>query len=246
MLLLKIFASVFCIVGLSLNQLTGNEKGLVITPLTENMYVFTTYKDYKGTPYPSNGVYVVTEQGVLMIDTPWDTAQFQPLLDSIKARHNKEVRMVISTHFHDDRTAGLNYYRSKGMQTYTTVKTDSLSKEEGAPRAQFLIKGDTLMKLGNLDFEIYYPGEGHAPDNIVVWFPSQKVLYGGCFIKSTETNSIGNLSHANVRQWPESLKKTRNRFRDPRFIIPGHEGWKNANALDHTLQILQNYKPVKS
>jgi metallo-beta-lactamase class B len=245
MVLLKIFSSIFFIVGLGSIQSTGNSKGLVITSLTENMYVFTTYKDYQGTPYPSNGFYVVTEQGVLMIDTPWDTAQFQPLLDSIKTRHNKEVRMVISTHFHDDRTAGLNYYRSKGILTYTTVKTDSISKEVGAPRAEFLIKGDTLMKIGNLNFEIYYPGEGHAPDNIVVWFPSQKVLYGGCFIKSTETNSIGNLSHANVLQWPESLKKTMKRFKEPKFIIPGHEGWNGGNALEHTFKILMNYNQGK-
>jgi glyoxylase-like metal-dependent hydrolase (beta-lactamase superfamily II) len=245
-MLLKIFSSIFFILGLSSIQSDGNSKGLVITPLTENMYVFTTYKDYQGTPFPSNGFYVVTEQGVLMIDTPWDTAQFQPLLDSIKARHNKAVRMVVSTHFHDDRTAGLNYYRSKGIRTYTTLKTDSLSKEVGAPRAEFLIKSDTLMKIGNYNFEIYYPGEGHAPDNIVVWFPDQKVLYGGCFIKSTETNSIGNLSHANVREWPESLKKTMNRFKEPKFIIPGHEGWNGRNALEHTLKILRDYKPVKS
>lgn len=245
-MLLKIFSSIFFILGLSSIQSDGNSKRLVITPLTENMYVFTTYKDYQGTPFPSNGFYVVTEQGVLMIDTPWDTTQFQPLLDSIKARHNKEVTMVVSTHFHDDRTAGLNYYRSKGIQTYTTLKTDILSMEVGAPRAEFLIKSDTLMKIGNYNFEIYYPGEGHAPDNIVVWFPDQKVLYGGCFIKSTETNSIGNLSHANVREWPESLKKTMNRFKEPKFIIPGHEGWNGRNALEHTLKILRDYKPVKS
>lgn len=246
MLLLKIFSSIFLIVGLGSIQSTQNSKGLSITPLTKNMYVFTTYKDYQGTPFPSNGLYVVTDSGVLIIDTPWDTAQFQPLLDSIKARHNKEVRMVVSTHFHDDRTAGLNYYRSKGIQTYTTLKTDSISKQVGAPKAEFLIKGDTLMRLGNLNFEIYYPGEGHAPDNIVVWFPGQKVLYGGCFIKSTETNSIGNLSHANIQMWPESLKKTRNRFKEPKFIIPGHEGWNGGNALEHTLRILRDYKPGKS
>lgn len=246
MLLLKIFSSIFFIIGLGSIQSTQNSKGISITPLIKNMYVFTTYKNYQGTPYPSNGLYVVTDSGVLLIDTPWDTAQFQPLLDSIKVRHNKEVRIVVSTHFHDDRTAGLNYYRSKGIQTYTTLKTDSISKEVGAPRAEFLLNGDTLMKLGNLDFEVYYPGEGHAPDNIVVWFPAQKVLYGGCFVKSTETNSIGNLSHANVRQWPESLKKTRNRFKEPKFIIPGHEGWNGGNALEHTLRILREYKPAKS
>lgn len=137
MLLLKIFSSIFFIIGLGSIQSTQNSKGISITPLTKNMYVFTTYKNYQGTPYPSNGLYVVTDSGVLVIDTPWDTAQFQPLLDSIKVRHNKEVRIVVSTHFHDDRTAGLNYYRSKGIQTYTTLKTDSISKKLVHPGLNF-------------------------------------------------------------------------------------------------------------
>lgn len=33
-----------------------------------------------------------------MFDTPWDTTQFQPLLDSIKFKHNMNVLMCIATH----------------------------------------------------------------------------------------------------------------------------------------------------
>ncbi|MFX5718714.1 MBL fold metallo-hydrolase, partial [Acinetobacter baumannii] len=75
---------------------------------------------YKGEKVPANGLYAVTPKGVILIDCPWDTTQFQPLLDSIRAKHDKRVVACIATHSHADRTAGLTYYRAKGIRTYTT------------------------------------------------------------------------------------------------------------------------------
>jgi metallo-beta-lactamase class B len=94
------------------NDISGQDKdsSLKITPLTGEFYVFTTFDSYKGNLVPANGMYLVTSDGVMMFDTPWDTTQFQPLLDSIKSRHHKNVVLCIATHFHEDRTGGLQYY----------------------------------------------------------------------------------------------------------------------------------------
>lgn len=104
-----------------------NQK-LKISHLTGNFYIYTTYSMYEGSPVPANGMYLVTDKGVVLFDTPWDTTQFQPLLDSIKIKHGKNVELCIATHWHSDRTEGLEYYRQKGIKTYTTTLTDSLSK----------------------------------------------------------------------------------------------------------------------
>ncbi len=142
----------------------GKQK-LEITHLTGDFYVYTTYNSYKGNLIPANGMYVVTENGVVLFDTPWDTTQFQPLLDSIKFRHNKSVVMCLATHFHEDRTAGLEYYRERGIKTYTTTLTDSLCKERGEKRAEYLMDKDTVFKVGQYVFETYYGGQGHTPCN---------------------------------------------------------------------------------
>ena len=63
---------------------------LKISHLTGNYYIYTTYNTYEGYQVPANGMYVVTNKGVVMFDTPWDTTQFQPLLDSIQLKHNKK------------------------------------------------------------------------------------------------------------------------------------------------------------
>jgi metallo-beta-lactamase class B len=212
---------------------------LKISHLTGDFYVYTTYNDYKGTPYPANGLYVVTNAGVVMIDCPWDSTQNQPLLDSIKAKHHKEVVMVIATHSHEDRTGGLDFLRSKGVKTYTSKKTDDISKITGQQRAEFLITKDTLFTIGQHQFQTYYGGEGHTPDNIVIWFEDAKVLYGGCLVKSTEAYHLGNLADANVAAWTATIKNIQQKFGPPQYVIPGHESWKSKRALQHTLRLIK-------
>jgi len=109
---------------------------LQIAHLTGDFYVYTTYNTYKGNLVPANGMYVVTENGIIMFDTPWDTTQFQPLLDSLQMRYHKDVVMCIATHSHEDRTAGLEFLKQKGVKTFTTEQTDKISKTQGRKRAQ--------------------------------------------------------------------------------------------------------------
>ena len=109
-------------------QSINNE--LKITPLTGDFYIYNTYKLIGTTKQEANGMYLVTDKGVVLFDSPWDTCPFQPLLDSIEARHHKKVIMCIATHSHEDRTSGLDYYRQKGIKTYTSKQTDQISKEK--------------------------------------------------------------------------------------------------------------------
>lgn len=234
------------LIFISSSAIAQNKK-LTITRLTKDFYIYTTWGDAgNGNMFPANSMYLVTEKGVVLFDTPWDTTQFQPLLDSIMAKHRKKVIMCLSTHFHEDRTAGLNYYRQKGIKTYTTKQTDDLSKQHHKPRAESLIYRDTTFHMGQYTFETYYPGKGHSPDNIVIWFPKEQVLYGGCFIKSTETNSVGNLSDANIDEWIKSAEKVQAKFKAPKYIIPGHQDWHSRQSLAHTLTILKKYKEENS
>jgi hypothetical protein len=70
---------------------TGNAK-LKISRLTGDFYIYTTYNDYQGYKMPAHGMYLVTDDGVAMFDTPWDTTQFQPLLaEEIQNKMSYEV-----------------------------------------------------------------------------------------------------------------------------------------------------------
>jgi metallo-beta-lactamase class B len=215
------------------------ESKLEIHHLTGDFYIYKTFSLYKGNRIPANGLYLVTNNGVVMIDSPWDTTQFQPLLDTIKVRHNRNVVMCIATHFHEDRTAGLEYYSKLGIKTYTTRQTDELSKARGMSRAEFLIQKDTTFKIGEYSFETFYPGAGHAPDNIVIWFGSDNVLYGGCLVKSVDDKNLGNLGDASVSDYATTIRNVQRKCPNPKYVIPGHNDWRSIGSLQHTLKMAE-------
>lgn len=212
---------------------------LAITHLTGDFYVYTTYKPVGGKPYPSNSMYVVTKKGIVLIDTPWDTTQFQPLLDSIEARHHQKAVLCIATHYHDDRTGGLDHFSKKGIATWSSQYTKQLCITNNEKQAAHTFTNDTTFTIGGHTFQTFYPGEGHTKDNIVIWFKKEKVLYGGCFVKSTQSKGLGNIADANVTAWPQSVQKLMSFCKNPLYVIPGHMSWEDHSSLSHTLQLLQ-------
>jgi metallo-beta-lactamase class B len=230
---------------LSANSFGQTGSKLEISHLTGNFYIYTTYNFYKGNKIPANGMYLLTGKGAVIFDSPWDTTQFQPLLDSIQSRHHQKVIMCIATHFHEDRTGGLEYYRQQGIKTYTTRQTDELSKKRGMKRAEFLIDSDTLFTFGQYSFQTYYPGHGHAPDNIVIWFEQEKILYGGCLIKSVEDETLGNLGDASIADYATTIKNVRAKCRKPKYIITGHNDWTSTRSLIHTLKMAEKLRQDK-
>ena len=215
---------------------------LKISHLTGDYYVYTTYNTYKGKSTPANGLYLVTDIGAVVIDSPWDTTQFQPLLDSIEMKHHKKVVLCIATHSHEDRTAGLEFLRQKGAKTYTSKQTYDICTKSGAKRSEYYFTKDTTFNMGNYSFQTFYGGEGHTADNLVIWFGKEKILYGGCLIKSTGAADLGYLKEANLKAWPATLNNIQKKFPNPRFVIPGHQDWTNAKSIEHTLGLLEKNK----
>ena len=212
---------------------------LEVHPLTGDFYVFTTYKMLDGEPFSSNGLYLVTASGIVMIDTPWDVEQTIPLLEQLEKKHGKKVVMCLVTHFHDDRTAGLDILNSRQIMTYSSKQTGQLCRTRKEKEAAFQFDGDTSFTLAGVTLEVYYPGPGHSQDNLVIWFPQARVLYGGCLVKSGTAVGLGNVADADLGQWPVSIQKVIDRFPQPAFVIPGHGNWSDGQGLQRTLQLLR-------
>ena len=237
-----IISFLICFFYLAKLSAQTNNDILKISHLKGDFYIFETYNYYKGSRIGANAMYLVTDSGVVMFDTPWDSTQFQPLLDSINAKHNKNVVLCFSTHFHEDRTGGLEYYRQKNIKTYTTFFTDSMSKIKGMKRAEFLIKKDTVFTVANYSFQTIYPGKGHAPDNIVIWFEKEKILYGGCLIKSVDDKTLGNLSDASITDYAATIKNVQQKCKGFKYIITGHNDYTSKKSLKHTLKMAEKLK----
>jgi metallo-beta-lactamase class B len=110
-----------------------------------------------------------------------------------------------------------------------------------APDRLFDIKEGLKLNAADEIVEVYFPGESHSMDNVVVYFHNRKILFGGCMVKSLKSKSPGFTDDANMKEWPKSVEKVLKRFKDARVVIPGHGNWGNTELLTHTIELLVNY-----
>ncbi|UKT64988.1 PEDO-3 family subclass B1 metallo-beta-lactamase [Pedobacter mucosus] len=217
----------------------GQNPKLKIKHLKGELYIYTSYSKYKGVLTDANAMYLVTDRGVVVIDAPWDSTQFQPFLDTIATRHHQKVVLAIATHSHSDRAGGLRFFKSKGIQTYASKMTNEILAASKKPQAEFTFTADTTFTVGQYKIDTYYAGEGHTKDNLVIWFPKDKVLFGGCLVKSTEAKDLGNISEANLTQWPRSIQRLKYKYPISSSVITGHQAWGNRESLEYTQKLIK-------
>lgn len=79
-------------------------------------------------------------------------------------------------------------------------------------------------------------GEGHTADNIIAYFPDEKVLFGGCLVKGAKAGR-GNLNDANVAEWSKTVLKVKTKYPEAEVIIPGHGKARGQELLDYTIEM---------
>lgn len=238
-----VFAFLFA--GLAHAQSPSKPK-LTVTPLTSRVFVHTTYGEYQKKFIPANGLIINTGDGVVLVDTGWDTKEntdnTRQLLQWVADSLGQPVRLCVVTHAHDDRVGGIGELRKAGIRVVSTPLTAQKSVKQGYETPEGILPNDTTFSIGNVPIRCYFPGEGHTSDNIVVWLPNQQILHGGCFVKSVAAFGMGNLADANLSEWATSVRRVMAQFGKARIVIPGHEEWGDTEALEHTLRLLEKHR----
>lgn len=224
----------------SISHQAADAKPLNIQLIDTNVYMHTSYKKIQGYGLvDSNGLIVIENNLAYIIDTPWSEQDTQILLNWAKVQGVK-VKASLSTHWHSDRTQGIKLLNRLGIPTYSSQMTADFLKKNNKPLPSNTFSGENFTLRENL-IEAYYPGPGHAKDNIVVWLPKQKVLFGGCLVRALDWHSLGNLSDANVSQWAQSVANVITKYPKAKQVIPGHGNVADASILKHTINIVEKH-----
>jgi metallo-beta-lactamase class B len=218
----------------------GDLNYVELQKVKDNIWVHTTYSNYKGTRTPSNGVVAVTSKGLILVDTPWNNSQMKELIELTKRVFKKDIDLAIITHAHEDRIGGIDELIKNNIEVRCTKMTADEAEKEGYTRPKVEIEPEAEIVLGDMSVHLFYPGEGHTSDNITVWFPQDKILFCGCLIKSMDSKEIGNVEDGNVQEWPVSINKLLKRYADAKIVIPGHGIWGGLELINHTLDLLKN------
>ena len=207
--------------------------------IKDNIWVHTTYADYNGNRTPSNGLLIETKKGIVLIDTPWNNAQTKELIKLTGSELDKAIFLAVITHAHEDRIGGIDALLENSIDVRSTELTAELAEKYGYKRPDPSLTTDAFIKIEDVSIEVFYPGEGHTKDNIVVWLPEYKVLFGGCLVKELDSEGLGNTADANLEQWAISINKLLKKYSDAEVVIPGHGNWGGIELLEHTLELLK-------
>lgn len=252
--LLLIFISLVCALGAP--QAAGQEiapgfavpgmqkisPDVYVEKLAPNLWVYTEIgKLGDGSPYPANGTLLIAGDHSVLIDTGWTAEQAETLVAFARERLKKPVKKAIVTHWHADRAGGVAVMQKYKIETIALDLTARILAQQSRPVPDHLLTRAQLPYTDPDGFEIYYPGEGHTPDNIVVYFPRQKVLDGGCFLKSANSDNLGFVGDANLKAWPQSLEDLARRYPEAKIVIPGH-GSIAGDAIGVTRKLLAEDK----
>jgi len=83
-------------------------------------------------------------------------------------------------------------------------------------------------------------GTAHTTDNVDAWLPKQRILFGGCLVKSLDAQSLGNTSDGDLTAFPATLKKLKKAYQNAKIVVPGHGDWGGTKLIDHTLKLCKN------
>ncbi|MBE0551118.1 MAG: subclass B1 metallo-beta-lactamase [Ignavibacterium sp.] len=212
---------------------------LIITQIAENSFVHTSFKqtnDFGNVP--CNGLIVRNGKEAIVFDTPTNDKTSEELIKWIKETLNCQINAIIPTHFHDDCLGGLKAFDDNNIPSYANYKTIELTKENSFITPKNGFRDSLVLKVGDENIIAKFFGEGHTKDNVVGYFPSENILFGGCLIKELDA-SKGYLGDANITAWSGTVEKIKKEFPKVKTVVPGHGEYGNNKLLDYTINLFR-------
>ncbi len=203
----------------------------------------------------SNAAFVVTSEGVVVVDALGSPALAQALVATIARITPQPVRHVIVTHYHADHIYGLQVFKALGAtitahragQAYlhsdTAAQRLLSSRQELAPwvdedtrlvAADRWIDTTTTFTLGGVQFVLQPAGPAHTPEDLVVLLPQLQLLVAGDLVFRGRIPFVG---HADSGRWITALQRLL--ALGTRTIVPGHGPVSESAQAD--LQLTLDY-----
>ncbi len=214
-------------------------KNLILTQISENSFVHTSFLQTQSFGnVPCNGLIVSNDKETIIFDTPTNDTSSEELIEWIYKTLHSKINALIPTHFHDDCLGGLQTFHNHNIPSYAYSKTIERAIENNLAIPQNGFNDSLILKVGNEKIIAKYFGEGHTKDNIVGYFPSENIMFGGCLIKELEATK-GYLGDANVSDWSNTVEKVKTEYPDVKTIVPGHGKCGDKTLLDYTIELFK-------
>lgn len=212
-----------------------------------------------GTPanrnFISNAGFVVTPAGVVVIDALGSPQLARELLDAIARVTPQPVTHVVITHYHADHIYGLQEFRKRGAKIVAQrgaleyIHSDTAASRLQASRAELApwidaqtqlvvpdqwVDGAGELVVGGTRLVLQPVGPAHTPEDLVVFLPSERVLFAGDLVFRGRVPFVG---QADSRRWIAALDTLLKM--DAKVVVPGHGALSTTAVAD--LELTRDY-----
>jgi cyclase len=179
----------------------------------------------------ANSTFLVTTEGILVVDTGLNEHEGRKLLAEIRKISALPVRYIVNTHYHPDHRGG-NSIVGPGATVISTMFT--LKREPGrlaaysAARDKIAFSNRMTLYLGGNTIEIYFPGPAHTLGDAVVYFPQQRAIATGDLFLN---GSCPAMDDGDLENWITALDSILKLPVDA--VVPGHFELATKEQLGH-------------
>lgn len=193
----------------------------------------------KGAEGRPNAGFVVTKKGIVAVGGLASPAQARAVIRSIRTKSKAPIRYLVLYAHHPDMMFGAIEFRKAGAKIVAHPDTRVLAAEGGpdqmladwdrvvglqellgfeyANNPDRAVSASDTLRLGGKTIAIFHPGSAHSPGDLVIWLPSEGVLFAGdILMEDGGTMVVDGNSSVLLRTltFIDSLA--------PRVIVPGH------------------------
>ncbi len=192
---------------------------------------------YANSGHNNNLSFVVTDNGVLVVNAGDNYQLAKALHEEIKKITDQPVRYVVLENGQGHAMLGSNYWKEQGavviahedakheieaqsFELLRVMKERALDKAAGTevvlPDETFTDK--RVIEMGNETIELLYLGPAHSPGDIIVWLPCRKVVISGDM--AFHQRMLPLFEHTDTAAWIETWDAFE--ALGAQFVIPGH------------------------
>ncbi|MBZ5492162.1 MAG: MBL fold metallo-hydrolase [Acidobacteriia bacterium] len=181
----------------------------------------------------ANSTFLVSEQGILVVDTGLNAQEGRKLLDEIRKISPAPVRWIVNTHYHPDHRGGNSVVGPDAI-----IISTAFTRSQTAKPAQESSVNETagpqgvVLYLDGHEVRIYHPGPAHTQGDLIVYFPDEHAIATGDLFL---TNSCPAMDDGDMENWITALDHM---LALPlEHVVPGHF----ELATKSELQRFRNY-----
>ena len=221
---------------LLVRSIEAQDLGPQIKKFKDGIYV------YVGKELNSNCGIVLTQEGVILIDSGHNPTDSRAILAAVKKLTSLPIRFLIDTEPHPDHTTGHFVFSPPAIVIAHEGATESMKNRERespdriqklaavSPEMRAALEGyrfvapqieyrqKTTLNMGERTFELMYLKGVHSEADTAIWLPKERVLFSASAAVVNQYNILRPI--VTIPDILAALKMMKGL--NPEFVIPGH------------------------